>query len=296
MGLVISASGLWALDTLIRYPLVHAGVPAVAIVFYEHFLLSLLSLVLFVRILNSFKFSLDKFWSFFVIGALGSGLATICFTRAFEFLNPSLVIILQKLQPVVAIILARFVLKEPIRKEFLFWAVLCLVGGGLVSYEHLKEILAAEHFSWAFFMQDRPLLGLGLTLVSIVSWGASTVYGKKLATQGLSEEQIMGGRYMMGLLAITPLLFWRHVPLSFSVDIYGKISLMVIVSGVLAMYLFYQGLKRLSARACSLAEMFFPFMAVIVNWLFLGASLDQIQLLGGGLLLFSSLVIQIRKY
>jgi drug/metabolite transporter (DMT)-like permease len=50
-----------------------------------------------------------------------------------------------------------------------------------------------------------------------------------------------------------------------SMDTYGKVTLMVLVSGLLAMYIYYQGLRKISARACTLAEMFFPFMAVIVN-------------------------------
>jgi drug/metabolite transporter (DMT)-like permease len=42
--------------------------------------------------------------------------------------------------------------------------------------------------------------------------------------------------------------------------------------------------------------MFFPFMAVIINWLFLGASLSPAQLLGGILLLIGSVIIQLKQY
>ena len=77
---------------------------------------------------------------------------------------------------------------------------------------------------------------------------------------------------------------------------YSKIALMVLVSGLLAMYLYYQGLRRIPARFCTLAEMFFPLMAVIVNWIFLDKSLSMVQISGGLILIAGSLVIQVKQY
>jgi len=37
-------------------------------------------------------------------------------------------------------------------------------------------------------------------------------------------------------------------------------------------------------------------MAVLVNWLFLNAALTPIQLIGGGVLLLGSVVIQLKHY
>ena len=106
----------------------------------------------------------------------------------------------------------------------------------------------------------------------------------------------MAGRFVMGFICLLPFVFLSESIFSHNIEVYGKVSLMVLVSGLLAMYLYYQGLRKLSARACSLTEMFFPFMAVLVNWLFLGASLSPVQLVGGGILLLGSLVIQLKRY
>jgi drug/metabolite transporter (DMT)-like permease len=62
------------------------------------------------------------------------------------------------------------------------------------------------------------------------------------------------------------------------------------------MWLYYQGLKKISAKSTAIAEMFFPFFAVIVNWIFLEKQLTEIQLIGGGILILGSLVIQLKKY
>jgi drug/metabolite transporter (DMT)-like permease len=71
---------------------------------------------------------------------------------------------------------------------------------------------------------------------------------------------------------------------------------MVLFSGALAMWFYYQGLKKLSARTTAIAEMFFPFFSIIVNWVFLGKQLTELQLVGGGILILGSLIIQLKKY
>ena len=126
--------------------------------------------------------------------------------------------------------------------------------------------------------------------------GEQLLFGKKLGLAGYTDEQIMAGRFITGFLCLLPFAFGLSDLFTQSIEIYGKISLMVLVSGLLAMYVFYHGLRMISARACSLAEMFFPFMAIIVNWMFLDASLTPIQLIGGGLLLLGSVVIQLKRY
>jgi len=297
IALVIAACALWALDTLIRYPLLESGVSAYSIVLYEHILLSLVSVVIFVK---SFK----KLWNtkishifyFMIVGGIGSALATLAFTRAFTILNPSIVIILQKFQPVIAIALARFVLKETIQKEFIFWAAICLGGALLISFDDFYNIYNSSKSLTDLFFHDEAPTGYILVLFSVIGWGAATVFGKKLVQEGFSDEQIMAGRFSMGLLFLLPFATAENFNFSYSIDVYGKISLMVFVSGLLAMYIFYEGLRRISARACTLSEMFFPFMAVIVNWLFLDASLTTVQLVGGGVLLLGSIVIQYKHY
>jgi drug/metabolite transporter (DMT)-like permease len=42
--------------------------------------------------------------------------------------------------------------------------------------------------------------------------------------------------------------------------------------------------------------MFFPLSAVAINWIFLGAKLTPVQLVGAGLLTLGSAVIQLKNY
>ncbi len=238
------ACALWALDTLIRYPLIGDGISPLSIVFYEHLILSVvLSTVFFKSLSRVWNAKASHFFYFFIVGGVGSALATLAFTRAFIFLNPSLVILLQKFQPIAAIALASWVLKEKINKYFVFWAAISLVGAALISYEDIVGLIDAPKTAGNVFFHPGAPQGYILTLFSVIGWGAATVFGKKLSLEGYTNEQIMSGRFLMGLVALLPFVGFDLQVFSHPVEVYGKISLMVFLSGLLAMYIFYQGLR-----------------------------------------------------
>ena len=295
--LVILACLFWGMDTLIRYPLVERGINPITIVFYEHVILTLIfSLGLIPAIKRIGELKLADLFSFLVIGGVGSAVATVAFTESFQYLNPSLVILLQKLQPVIAILLSAIILKEEIQKQFLVWAFICMVGGLLVSSPDLVRFYNLLISDFSTVTSDNAVHGYALVGVSIVGWGATTVFGKRLSMMGFDTKDIMAGRFLTGLLVLIPFVKWDKSMILPVGEDYLRILIMVLISGALAMWLYYQGLKRLPARTTAIAEMFFPFFAIIVNWFFLGKQLNDWQLLGGGILIIGSLIIQIKKY
>jgi drug/metabolite transporter (DMT)-like permease len=295
--LVILACLLWGMDTLIRYPLVERGINPITIVFYEHCILTLIfSLGLIPNIKRIGELKLSDVFSFLIIGGVGSAIATVAFTESFQYLNPSLVILLQKFQPVVAIILAAVVLKEEIQKQFLIWAAICLVGGLLISSPDIERFYSLLVNNFGAVSSDVAVKGYGLVGISIVGWGATTVFGKRLSLAGFETKSIMAGRFLTGLLVLIPFVQWNRSLILPNGEDYLRILIMVLISGAMAMWFYYQGLKRLSAKTTAIAEMFFPFFAIIVNWVFLGKQLSELQLVGGAILIFGSLVIQLKKY
>lgn len=295
--LVIAACFFWGMDTLIRYPLVGRGINPITIVFFEHTILTFLfSISLIPAMKRIGELKIGDVFSFLVIGGLGSAIGTVAFTQSFQILNPSLVILLQKLQPVVAILLARIVLGEEIHKPFVMLALLCLLGGLLVSAPDIQRFFQLVQTDFSKVSSDGAVRGYTLVGVSILCWGATTVYGKKLATAGFDTKGILAGRFLTGWLVLIPFVEWnRGLIFSDSMD-YVRILVLVLFSGALAMWLYYKGLARIPAKTAAIAEMFFPFFAIIVNWIFLGQQLNLIQLFGGGLLILGSLIIQLKKY
>ncbi|MCB9061002.1 MAG: DMT family transporter [Halobacteriovoraceae bacterium] len=293
--LIISGCFFWALDTLIRYPLAKDILSFKKIVFIEHLLLSIILIPVGIKSFKKFINSkISTLAYFFIIGCLGSALGTLAFTRAFTIINPSLVILLQKFQPLIAISVAHFYLRERIQKEYLFWAMLCLIGGFLISYADLAPLFEFKNLSKN--LEGEKILGYGLTFFAVFAWGMSTVFGKKLTLEGFDQKEIMTGRFVFGFL--TMLFFLGNFSFIFelSINTWLKLASMTILSGLFGMYLYYKGLRMVSARVCTIAEMFFPLCAIVINWLFLQKSLSPEQVLGGIMLCTGATVIQIKHY
>src|SRR5690606_29315432 len=117
--LIFLAALLWASDAPFRVGLLD-DLPTVFIVLVEH-LISLIVLAFFIpQTLKKLAAIRDwRSWAvLLVIGVGGSAGALLLFTQAFAYMNPSVVILLQKIQPVVAIVLAIVFLKEKLTKHF----------------------------------------------------------------------------------------------------------------------------------------------------------------------------------
>jgi len=298
---IFAACLLWAIDTLFRYPLLFSGANAWTIVWLEHAMLvgaMLWWLVPMVREGFSGRAPgrLDRraLVGFLVIGGLGSGLGTVAFTQAFALVNPSVVILIQKLQPIVAVSLAALLLGERVGPRFLGWLALCLGGSALIAWPDI--VPALDPASWGGRESQALVLGYGCTLFAVLAWGSSTVLGKRLGNDGFSVTELMAGRFAAGLLVLTPLLFVFGKPAQAAdPEIAGKVVLMVTISGLAALWLYYQGMRRLPARAVAVAEMAFPVAAVIVNWIVLDKALAPMQILGAAVLLGGSTMVALTQ-
>ncbi|MFG1499179.1 DMT family transporter [Halobacteriovorax sp. XZX-3] len=290
---ILIACFIWALDTLIRYPLLYKYNSSEIIVFGEHLFLTILFLpTLYMARKKIMKMKPFEMLCFFMIGAMGSAIATLTFTKSFALLNPSLVILLQKLQPFIAISLAYLILKERITKRFLLWAAVSLFGAILISYQDINSAINLIKAGQVSF--DRSsLYGLCLALVSVISWGSATVFGKYLMKSNWIEKEVMSLRFVVGLMAIIPFMIASGTGLNFPIELWGKVSILALISGIFGMYFYYKGLGQVSAKVCTIAEMSFPFFAVIINWVALDQRLTVVQLLGGAFLLLGSTMLQL---
>ena len=284
----------WALDTLIRYPLLNAGYSTLQIVLLEHVTLFLMTLPLLIRHRTEFKhMSGLSFVSLFFIGGIGSAVGTLAFTQAFQYLNPTVVILLQKLQPLVAILCASWLLKEQIRRHFAFWAFIILLGSITMIW---PDIASLSKGNWHYSEQSNDiLLGYGYTLLAVFSWGMATVCGKYLSRSGMSANAIMSGRFTTGLLVLTASTLLNPEQITaITISDLGSLIMMALLSGLIGMWLYYQGLKQIPAQVATLAEMTFPVFAALINWWFLDMSLNEYQIAGALLLLIGN--VEIRRH
>jgi len=286
---------LWAADTLIRYPLLFGGSSAQQIVLFEHLILVTVLIAIFILQRRRLNFiSRQTIFPFIVIGVFGSALGTLAFTEAFYLANPTVVILLQKLQPIVAVTLACLLLKEKISPRFFLWLGLALLGSFLLIWPDLQTLLTNFKLG-NVESQSNALWGYGLALFAVISWGSATVFGKKLSTQGVSSVELMAGRFGFGLLGMLPFVFMTpSLIISIEVSVFQKILILAVISGLVGMYFYYQGLKRIPAHWATLAEMLFPVAAIFINWLFLKVEITQIQMFGAVTLILASTMVQFR--
>ena len=295
---------MWSLDTLIRYPLL-SQMSSDSIVFWEHAILVVFFLP-FLLYQNSFRALWHKknILPFLVIGVMGSALSTVAFTKAFTLINPSLVILLQKLQPFVVIFLSRVLLKEKFEKNYFFYMALSLVGAFCLSWPDMAGYFIDKTIDKTVEARSSNIGGYLLALVAVVGWGSSTVFGKQLSNAHLKESTIMGGRFLYGFLGLgiylilgvqNPMQGFTSVGNAYAVEIFMKIFAMVLISGLLGMWFYYRGLKKVSAHVGALAELFFPFFAVTLNWIFLNQKLQLVQILGAVILVLSVVLLNSKR-
>ncbi len=291
---IMAACFTWALDTLIRYPMLGAGYSTLQVVLIEHLTLVAVTSPLLWRYRRYYlEMKLSSYLSLFFIGGIGSAVGTLAFTEAFHYLNPTVVILLQKLQPIVAIVLAYVILKERIHTHFIQWAMVILLGSFIMIWPDIAKL---PDNPWHYSQDQSDILkGYGYTLLAVAAWGTATVCGKFLSLRMLPANAIMSGRFLSGLLvllaltAVTPESF-KAMP---TIDLGSNMG-MALLSGLLGMWLYYQGLKQLRAQMATLAELTFPVFAAGINWVFLDMSLSIYQLVGAALLVIGNLGLRLK--
>lgn len=286
---IIFAAFLWSADALLRKPLTES-LPSSTIVFYEHLFGVIILLPILYKSWKQFtKLSRKEWWAVLFIGVGGSALATYFFTSAFIYTSSSVAIILQKTQPIIAIILAAIFLNEKLVKSFWFWTALALGGAYFISFPNgLGELT---------FQNSK---GIWYALIAAFFWGGSTVMGKialkKLTFTALTSLRLTIALFFL-LFFITTQRGLNDLGLLAVPDI-GRILLITLFTGTGALLVYYYGLRSTKASVATIAELFFPFSAVILNWIFLGDKLIGRQIIGGLVLVGAIYMVQRvgRKY
>ena len=197
---ILLACFLWAVDTLIRYPLVFGGINISTIVFWEHIILAIIFGYKFIPLIKK----LDKRSAglFMLIGCGGSAAATLMFTKAFSLSHPTLVVLIQKTQPIFALLLAHFWLKEKLNKKFLLLSFLAMLGALVMIFEDIMNFMSTQSLSTS----SSAFLGYAMALAASLLWGCSTVVGKSLTQMKLSPSEMTAGRVFFALIFFIPVL------------------------------------------------------------------------------------------
>ena len=281
----ISAAILWSLDGYIRQNLF--SLPSFLIISLEHAIGAIIFFPLLIKGLNEIYSLNQRGWiSVFWISICGGVLGTFFYTKALsyvEYIDLSVVVLLQKFQPIFAIALAAVILKEKITKRFFILAVAAIIGGYLITFGNNP----IENWN------DKTIIASLLALLAAFSWGSSTVLGKHALNQ-ISFMTITSLRLTI-TAAITLFIIisnsqYELIPeMTFGNWLY--IILIVISTGSIALFIYYYGLNHLPASHVTIYELFWPLSAVTIDWFIYERIMTMYQFLGAILLLTSIILL-----
>lgn len=274
--LVVLGAALWGVDPLFRVILLKSLTSA-QIVLIEHIIIALIAFPVLWKNRAELKgLNWRQGGALLFIAWGGSAVATILFTTALSSGDLNAVLLLQKMQPLFAIILASLLLREKLPRYFFGLLLLALLGTYLLTFGFTVPI---GH--WSDFVQVGSLLSLGAAAL----WGGSTVMGRMMVGH-MKYETVTSLRFILAL----PLLLaiaWNegaawNLPAGTSQIAAVSLNMLgqALLPGLLSLLVYYKGLTTTKASVATLAELSFPMVGVLVNWVAFQQMITPAQVCG----------------
>ena len=285
--LIALAAMLWGSDLLLRAKVVSAGWSASYIVLAEHLILTVIFVIpLWLGRRQLAQLTRRQWAALAFVGVGGSALGTWLYTTAFtlDYSRALTVVLLQKTQPVFALVLAATVLKERRSPAFWGWCVLALTGACLL-------VVGDKDFGAHLLSRVRLEQAL-LAVAASALWGAATVVGRPLAVL-LPPSLLSGARFALALPVLILIAFFSAPPPMAvqTPEIGWLLILIALVPGLLGMGLYYRGLRGTTASVATLAELCYPVTSLLIGVMVLHAPMSGGQWAGLLLLLAAVLAL-----
>ncbi|MCC7520163.1 MAG: EamA family transporter [Flavobacteriaceae bacterium] len=285
LSMIGLAAALWGLDGVVLTPRLN-NLHVFLVVFLLHALPFLvMNFVLFKHYKELKKLDTKALYSLVWVSVFGGALGTIAIVYALFIVNfqqLSVVVLLQKFQPVFAILLATILLKEKLSKNFLAWGIVAVLGGYLLTFGfHLPYLTEGNHTAQAAL----------LSLLASFSFASSTVFSKNLLDK---VNYISATFFRYGLTAILMLfvvLISGHLMEVRQVTEtnWWVLAIISVTTGTGAILLYYYGLKHVKASHSTLMELFFPITTIVLDYFVNGVMLSPIQWISASVMVFAIL-------
>jgi len=280
---VIFAASLWGVDGIILRPALY-NLPVPLVVFIESSIVAILLTPFYRKQWLNIKNLQRKDWLAFIgVAAFGGAIGTMTITKALfyvNFVNLSIVILIQKLQPVFAILLASIFLRERFPAVFFFWAGIAVAGAYLMTFGiNLPNLNTG----------DKTALASLFALFAAISFALSTVLSKR-ALRNIDFELATYLRFSITVILMLILVsFLGNLPdiIKVSKKQVLVFFLIAFTTGGPAIFLYYYGLKRISASVATICELSFPVTAVVLEYAVRGNLLNAVQWIGVAILFFA---------
>jgi drug/metabolite transporter (DMT)-like permease len=227
---------------------------------------------------------------FVMLALLGQFPAQVLMTIGTQQSTASNAAIISLTLPIVSVLLAVALLSEKMNR--LRWAsfIIAIIGVALCS---LKDLLSIN-FSMQF------LIGNALIFSGIVGSGFYNTICKKISGD-YTEIEMLFYTYIFMVLLLAPMV-WHYEPDSlkyisaFTTNTWIGLTLLTVFHNFLSMILFFKALKNLEAIQVALSNFLITFFALPIAAIWLNEKLSIMSVIGGLLVLISTLSITVWEY
>src|SRR3989344_3804117 len=286
---IAAAAILWSLDGLLRVALY--SLPPAVIIFWEHFLGALiLSPFIFIK-RKEIKHLTRKEWMSILFVSLFSGvLGTMLYTAALgkiNYIQFSVVALLQQLQPIWAITTATILLKEKLDKKFVQWAGLAIIASYFVTFKDMRVNISSS---------NETLIAALFALLAGVVWAVSTSFSK-IVLNKVSFQLTTLLRFLIAPIFALVFIFIFHnqnAMLAINQDQWLKLLTITLSTCMVALLIYYYGLRNTPAKVSAIVELLWPASAIAIDYFFFHKMLSLTQIVGTVVLLFS--IFKVSKF
>ena len=243
--------------------------------------------------LRDYKGDGRKFKDILIFGQLallGAFPAQVLMTWGTQYSLASNSAILSLCLPVITAVFAFLILKEKMNKIRWLSFFIAIIGVILISTGDIQQLNFSSKYA----------LGNLLIFVAIISNSYFNVGIKKIASR-YSEMEMIFYTYIAIIILLSPLVFYfehdvfARIP-KFTGQTWTGVILLTFFHNYLSMVLFFKALKILDAMQVALSNYLITFFGLPIAAIWLGETLNIHSIVGGVLVLVSTLIITIIDY
>ncbi len=274
---------LWGFDGVVLTPRLQ-GLDVGYVVLMLHLIPFLLMNIFLYREYAELKnFQRQDYITFGLIALFGGGIGTMAIVKALflvNFKDLSVVVLLQKLQPIFAISLASILLKEKIKKDFAIWASLAILASYFLTFGlHSPSMHSDRNTVYAAL----------LAILAAFSFGSSTVFSKKILMNfNFVTATFFRYGFTTVIMLIYVVIFGKYTEIYHTNKMQWILFVLIgLTTGSGAIFIYYYGLRRVKAIVATISELLFPISAIFFDYIFNGTVLSPVQLISAAVMVFA---------
>ncbi|WP_236971717.1 DMT family transporter [Membranihabitans marinus] len=241
-------------------------------------------------VIKDFKASGKKFKDMLIfvqLAALGAFPAQVLMTWGTQYSLASNASILVLSLPIVTTLFAFIILKEKMNGVKWLSFVIAIIGVLFCTFENIRDIDFGSKYA----------IGNLLIFLAIVGNGYYNVGCKKIANE-YSEIEMVFFTYLMMVILLLPFVLYYEIDVfqrisSFTTQTWIGMGALTIFHNFLSMVLFFKALKYLQATQVAVSNYLITFLGLPIAAIFLGEQLNSQGIIGGVLVLTSTLLLSI---